>query len=702
MRATGLPSLGDLPWGSHLCQFFRGSDDLSDLLVPFFRAGLDAGERCLWIAAAPLPAEAARAALATAVPDLDERTRRGQIEIVDLETWQGRRRHTGTEAMLRGWLEREAQALADGHAGLRLAINAGSVRDEDWADFAAYEAALHGALDGRRILALCSYPLDRGGSEEIMDVVRNHGWALVPRNGGWEGLQSATLVLATVDELSPPELATDAPVTPDHVVRLFEEDSYPAADIAAYLRDGLRAGAALVVLATAPHLQAIRAALDELGGPAPADGQLVLGDAAAIAARAVVGGEALRPVFDELVGVVVRTGLARFGRVRAYGEIVDVLSRARDPENAVRLEHWWNELMEGRPIELLCGYSLESFAEARSVAVFRRMCSAHGDVVPVGGSHGPVPKASTLGDDSTRTGRLMAELQQSAAALAHESLERQRLEQQRDRLREDEQTARLRALQAADQMGRLQRITASLAEVATVGEIAAIVADDLAEVSGASAAVLAVPADERTLQRLGRRGAPTGDPDLLALDSGHPLAQAFLGSRPLWAPAGSNGDARMLACLPLLLRGRVLGALELTYPGSYEPPVSERALLEDQARQVAIALDRAHSYQAAERARDEAEQERLRAESASRAKDEFLAMLGHELRNPLAPIVTALQLMKLRGDVRSTKEQTIIERQVQHLVRLVDDLLDVSRITRGKVELRRREIDMADVIARAV
>src|SRR5581483_4048457 len=58
---------------------------------------------------------------------------------------------------------------------------------------------------------------------------------------------------------------------------------------------------------------------------------------------------------------------------------------------------------------------------------------------------------------------------------------------------------------------------------------------------------------------------------------------------------------------------------------------------------------------------------RAEAESANRAKDEFLAMLGHELRNPLAPIVTALQLMKLRGDVRSTKEQNVIERQVQHL-----------------------------------
>jgi signal transduction histidine kinase/DNA-binding response OmpR family regulator len=90
------------------------------------------------------------------------------------------------------------------------------------------------------------------------------------------------------------------------------------------------------------------------------------------------------------------------------------------------------------------------------------------------------------------------------------------------------------------------------------------------------------------------------------------------------------------------------------------------------------------------------------AEAANRAKDEFLAMLGHELRNPLAPILTALQLLKLRGVDAAERERGIIERQVKHLVSLVDDLLDVSRITRGKIELRRSPVELADVVARAI
>lgn len=95
--------------------------------------------------------------------------------------------------------------------------------------------------------------------------------------------------------------------------------------------------------------------------------------------------------------------------------------------------------------------------------------------------------------------------------------------------------------------------------------------------------------------------------------------------------------------------------------------------------------------------------ERLNADLrvAAQAKDEFLAMLGHELRNPLAPIVTALQLMKLRGS-ETSHEQVIIQRQVDHLVRLVDDLLDVSKITRGKVELRPESLEVREVLGKAV
>lgn len=93
---------------------------------------------------------------------------------------------------------------------------------------------------------------------------------------------------------------------------------------------------------------------------------------------------------------------------------------------------------------------------------------------------------------------------------------------------------------------------------------------------------------------------------------------------------------------------------------------------------------------------------RQAAEIANRTKDEFLAMLGHELRNPLTPILTAVQLMRLRGAGGMEKECDVIERQARHLVRLVDDLLDVSRVAQGKISLQKKRLEMADVVAKAI
>lgn len=101
----------------------------------------------------------------------------------------------------------------------------------------------------------------------------------------------------------------------------------------------------------------------------------------------------------------------------------------------------------------------------------------------------------------------------------------------------------------------------------------------------------------------------------------------------------------------------------------------------------------------AERARVE-----LALKEADRQKDEFLAMLAHELRNPLAPILNAVQLMRRKPipDPQLSWSREVIERQLGHLTRLVDDLLDVSRITRGKINLARQPVELASVIARAV
>jgi len=130
-------------------------------------------------------------------------------------------------------------------------------------------------------------------------------------------------------------------------------------------------------------------------------------------------------------------------------------------------------------------------------------------------------------------------------------------------------------------------------------------------------------------------------------------------------------------------------------------------------QEVGVALARASSDRErarVERGAAEAERETLlaratealqRAEEAGRSKDEFLAMLGHELRNPLAPMATALHLMARKGDPATAREREVMERQVTHMKRLVDDLLDVSRITGKRLEMRMQPLHLADLVQHA-
>jgi PAS domain S-box-containing protein len=128
-------------------------------------------------------------------------------------------------------------------------------------------------------------------------------------------------------------------------------------------------------------------------------------------------------------------------------------------------------------------------------------------------------------------------------------------------------------------------------------------------------------------------------------------------------------------------------------PRQWSP--DELGLLEDVAERVWAATERAL-------VEDALRENQARLQNANRVKDEFLAMLGHELRNPLAPITTTVELMKLRAPNTLVRERAIIEAQVRYLTGLVDDLLDVSRIASGKIELKTAEVDLREVVAAAV
>ncbi len=147
---------------------------------------------------------------------------------------------------------------------------------------------------------------------------------------------------------------------------------------------------------------------------------------------------------------------------------------------------------------------------------------------------------------------------------------------------------------------------------------------------------------------------------------------------------------RAYACNPLLAGDRLIGTLSFASRSRDQFDADELEFLRTICHYVTVAYERLRLIQ------------QLR--QADRRKDEFLAVLAHELRNPLAPVRNAVEVMRLRDvdDPNLRWARDIIDRQVQQMTRLVDDLLDVSRITRGKVKLQKEPVDLAAVVARAV
>jgi len=155
--------------------------------------------------------------------------------------------------------------------------------------------------------------------------------------------------------------------------------------------------------------------------------------------------------------------------------------------------------------------------------------------------------------------------------------------------------------------------------------------------------------------------------------------------------ATTGSGIACLAIVPLLGHGTTLGVLTLGLgPSGRHFDADTLSMATELAGRAAIALDNARLYE--------------KSQADDRRKDEFLAMLAHELRNPLAPISNAVHVlhMSAQDPAKLTWAREVIGRQLRQLVRLVDDLLDVSRITRGKIELKLGQIDVAKVIGAAV
>jgi hypothetical protein len=186
----GIPHVGKISWGSHLCHFFQGRQDLVGCLVPYFRAGLENDERCIWVTAEPLPAPEAKAELSRSMHGLDRFLEEGQILILDSESWYARSGQTTKESVIDAWLQEEKVAALGRCTGLRIAGNLSFLKREEMASFLDYERAVNRIFPTHQIVALCSYDLRTCESGDLSSIIRAHHFTLGRTEAGWEILVS--------------------------------------------------------------------------------------------------------------------------------------------------------------------------------------------------------------------------------------------------------------------------------------------------------------------------------------------------------------------------------------------------------------------------------------------------------------------------------------------------------------------------------
>jgi len=184
-RSSGIDCIDSVPWGTHICHFYKSKSDLIEILVPYFKTGLEHNEYCLWATCYPLHVEECLVELGKAVPNLDIYLNGQQITIIDSKTFYARQGKFDARSTLRALIETEEFALEHGFDGLRVSGNTSWLAKQERKAFGHYELSADMILRRRKAIALCSYPLDCCTPLDIVEVVSSHRLILIRGTGGW-------------------------------------------------------------------------------------------------------------------------------------------------------------------------------------------------------------------------------------------------------------------------------------------------------------------------------------------------------------------------------------------------------------------------------------------------------------------------------------------------------------------------------------
>ena len=196
---TGIGPIGRVEWGSHFCHFFKTADDLSETLLPYFKAGLEQNDACIWVTAKPYEKARALSQLNTHVADLQRYLASGQLQVFGHEEWYATRGAKSRMEIAHAWLGAKDDAINRGYRALRLTGNTAFLERTDWDGFMEYESILRDAFGRQKLLALCSYNSDQCDADAVLDVVQAHDFALSRRQARWEIVESASVKRTKAD-----------------------------------------------------------------------------------------------------------------------------------------------------------------------------------------------------------------------------------------------------------------------------------------------------------------------------------------------------------------------------------------------------------------------------------------------------------------------------------------------------------------------
>jgi PAS domain S-box-containing protein len=182
---SGIDCVGDIHWGAHICQFYKMKENLPDILLPYFKAGLENNEFCLRLTSLPLDVDETKACVKKDENNFSDYIANGQMVILDYKEWYHTLEKSGYSNLLEGLIGQEKSARKKGFEGLRISGDASWLGSEDWGQFQKFESDLFEGMGKYHIVYLCSYFLDSCTVSDIAEVVNNHESILFEQAGKW-------------------------------------------------------------------------------------------------------------------------------------------------------------------------------------------------------------------------------------------------------------------------------------------------------------------------------------------------------------------------------------------------------------------------------------------------------------------------------------------------------------------------------------